>query len=628
MPAKAGLSAAQAKEAVISALAQGAMVKTAMAGVNRSIGTWENWRSSDPDFKRRADQVRTQRDQAVSAEKPADVYQLDFVAWRKRYLGRDTYPHQQMWIDVLEGREPDVFHSSLRYEPGRPNRLLITTPPFHSKSTVLSQEYIAYRICRQPNIRVILVSKTAEQAKKFLYSIKKILTSPEYAQLQAAYAPGADGFKEKGQPWSSTKIYIAGRDGAEKDPTVEALGMGGHIYGARADLIVLDDVVTLSNAGEYLKQIDWLNQEVSSRAKNGKILVVGTRVASTDLYSELRNGDNFVSGKSPWTYLGQPAVLEMTEDPADWKTLWPRSNAPLDEEGDETPDENGLYAAWDGKALSDVRESVKPKTWSLIYQQQDVAEDATFHPSCVWGSVDRRRSPGPLRAGALGHPRHGQEGMHVIGSIDPAGTGEAFVMVIAVDRIKRERWVLNAWGRSNTNPRWYAEMIEQITPEYQVNQWVMESNGYASWALQDDRIVAYLRDRGIPFTGHYSSRNKTDPDFGVASMASLFGTVKRLHEGAGREVYNDDNVIHLPDPDGAEGIKMLLEQLITWVPGKRGKDLRQDGPMCLWFAELKARLMLNPAGERVQHFIQNPYASRRDRAQRTVIPVQFLTESA
>ncbi len=41
-------------------------------------------------------------------------------------------------------------------------------------------------------------------------------------------------------------IYIE-RESNEKDPTLQALGIGGQIYGARADLIILDDCVTLSN---------------------------------------------------------------------------------------------------------------------------------------------------------------------------------------------------------------------------------------------------------------------------------------------------------------------------------------------------------------------------------------------
>jgi uncharacterized protein (DUF433 family) len=44
----------------------------------------------------------------------------------------------------------------------------------------------------------------------------------------------------------------------------------------------------------------WLNLEVASRpGMSGRIVVIGTRIAAGDLYSQLRVGENFQSGKSP-----------------------------------------------------------------------------------------------------------------------------------------------------------------------------------------------------------------------------------------------------------------------------------------------------------------------------------------
>lgn len=635
MPAPKSMSVATAKVQVIALLGAGALVDDAMASVGRVRKTYENWRANDPDFAKRVDDARAKRNSFIARDVPELNATLGFEEWRLKFLGRETYDHQRQWIDILEERSPKVLHQSIKYEAGKPNRILINTPPFHAKSTVITQEYVTYRICMNPNVRVLIVSKTQEKAKAFLHSVKRMLTEPQFSMLQAAYAP-PDGFKPKrggGDAWMATKIYVAGRgiaaaDPAAKDPTCEALGIGGHIYGARADLIILDDCVTLDNSGNHAKQVEWLNQEVMSRAKNGKIIVVGTRVASVDLYSELRNGDNYISGRSPWTYLGQPAVLEYGETPEDWVTLWPRSSQPLDEENADAPDEEGLYPAWDGRALSDVRESVRPRTWSLVYMQQEVAEDTVFHPSCVWGSVDRRRKPGPLTAGAWGHPRNGSEGMHSILSIDPAGTGEAFMLAVAVDRVTKDRWVCNAWSHHGATPAWYAEKLEQLYPEYGFAEIVVEQNGYASWIIQDTRIVSFCRNRGILITPHYTSRNKQDPNFGVASIAPLFGSVRRIHEGAGREVFNDDNIIHLPDPAKSEGVKLLIEQLIAWQPGKLGKDLRQDGPMSLWFAELRARIVANPTStSKTESFTRGRFLTPRQLRSRMIIPRDRYFES-
>lgn len=612
-----------AAEKVVSLVSEGVGVFDSVARVERSRTWYHHLRRADREFADRVDAARAEaRGRAKRVREVAgnvDTANLSFVEWRKMFLDRGTFRHMQNWVDVLEGRNPGWLHPSMTWDPSRRNRLIFNVPPFHAKSQTLTVDYVTYKLCMNPNFRVIMVSKKQDQAKKFLHQIRQRLTSNLFAPLQAAYG-GPTGFKAAGAKWTNNMIYVGGRDSDAADPSVEAIGMGGQIYGSRADLILLDDCVVLSNAGEYEKQITWIESEVESRCFDGKILVVGTRLAPVDLYSELRNGDRYLSGKSPWSYFSMPMVLEFSEQPEDWVTLWPRADRPMDE-NDQAPGPDGTFQAWDGVRCASVRDAKPPRTWALVYQQSSVAEDAVFPPDAVWGAVDKRRKPGPLVGGAWGHPPTGQDGMHVVGSIDPAGTGAAFVLVMAVDRQTGRRWVLNAWTGSHTTPAWYADLIERVTPEYRVQEWVIEQNAYASWIIHDERIVAYCRQRGIRVSSHYTSRNKQDPDFGVASMASLFGTFRR-HTDGGRPVHNGDHVIHLPDPGMSEGVKALVEQLITWQPGKLGRELVQDGPMALWFAELRARTVAagrySPGAR--EEFVNNSYQSRGDRRRRVIVP--------
>ncbi len=86
-------------------------------------------------------------------------------------------------------------------------------------------------------------------ARKFLSAIKTRLSHPNWTKLQVAFGPQG-GYKADSNTWSADMIYLgSGRDSGEKDPTVQALGFGSQIYGARADLIILDDVVMNANAG-------------------------------------------------------------------------------------------------------------------------------------------------------------------------------------------------------------------------------------------------------------------------------------------------------------------------------------------------------------------------------------------
>lgn len=613
--------AGAAKRAVLDAVQNGISISAAVRAEGKTVKAYEMWRKQDPEFRALIDNAKGLVKSAVERGVKPDYSNMSFVDFRKQFLGQDTYRHQRAWIDVIEGKDYEAVSGEI-WEPGsNRKRVLINTPPFHAKSTVLTVEYVIYRICRNPNFRVIIVSKTQAQAKKFLYSIKKRLTDTKWAPLQEAFAPKG-GFRGNGE-WSANKIYVGNSDSDEKDPTVEALGIGGQIYGARADLIILDDVADVGNAHEFEKQIDWLAQDVASRLFDGTLLVVGTRVGQQDIYSELMNGDRYLSGKSPWTRLAQPAVLSFADDPEDWVTLWPRSSKPLDQENPEPPDANGEYPAWDGVRLSEVREDKKAKTWALVYQQTSgVGDDATFRPECVFASVKGNRKPGPLKAGAWGHPRSGGEGMWTIASMDPAMAGDTFTVVGKVNRVDQMRYLENAWVQGSPSPTYIRELIKSVTTEYGVNEWVIEKNAFQLFLTMDPEINTFLASRGVKMTPHYSGTNKSDPDFGVASVAPLFGSTRRIHEGAGRTVHNGDNLIELPDHSMSQGVKTLIEELLLWQPGKPGKALRQDGPMALWFFELRARQILGWGADKppVTH-TRIPFMSRGRAAQRAITPI-------
>ena len=638
---------AAAKETALAAVAAGKTVVEAMALAGRSVKTHEAWRRSDADYARRVDEVRSERKGRPAARKPGSKTvtpavpavqdgvsvavppsrDISFEDFRREYLGMDTYDHHRAWISLLEtGDVPD--HLPDYFTPGRPNRILINTPPFHSKSTVITQEYVLYRICTNPNIRVLVVSKTQTMAKTFLHWIKQRLTDPRWAKLQAAFAPPG-GFKpdKDGGEWAATRFYVAGIDSEQKDPTCQALGIGNQVYGARADLAILDDVSDVGNAHQFESQIRYLEQDISSRLKGGKIVVVGTRTGPQDIYSELTNDKRYLKNKSPWSHLRQPAVLEFADDPKDWVTLWPRSRRPMDENGDDVPDADGMFPAWDGPSLDDIRSSISPTRWSLVYQQDPISEDSVFHPLCVHGSTNARRRPGPLTAGAWGHPEHGGEGMYTIAGLDPSVAGDCFFVVGKVDRQSQKRLIENAFVRTRPSPGWIIEEFKRVTEEYGVQEWSIERQGFQNFLIELPEIQQFCASRGVKISPHYTGAgNKSDPDVGVASMSGLFGSLRRINEGAGREVHNKDSLIELPDPDQSNGIQRLKEQLLTWQAGMSGKTLVQDGVMALWFFETAARRLLGHGepGARQQTHVQSKFRSRRRSKRQGVTPAHVL----
>jgi len=615
------VSPEEARRELLDLVRQGRTIADGLKVVGRSRSWYDAQRRDVEGFAVQVDAARLRlSDQAESARRS----DIGFSEFSERYLGTRVWPHMQNVVDLLEGREPGWLPDPMVFEPGAAGlaRLLVNVPPNHAKSMTVTINYVTYRIAKDPNINVLVVSKTQEQAKKFLYAIKQRLTHPRYADLQVAFGP-VDGYKATADQWAANKIYLGGdaRDSGEKDPTVEALGMGGQIYGSRANLIVLDDVVTLSNAGEWPKQQDWIRQEVASRLPpgGGQLLIVGTRVAPVDLYRELRNPEHYTDGVIPWTYLAMPAVLKYAPDPVDWVTLWPKSEQVLSD--NDLPDEEGLFERWSGPRLNAVRNEVGPGKWSLVYQNLDVAEDAIFDPVCVRGAVNGMRKPGGLVSGAAGHPQDSAGFYRVIG-IDPAMSGDTAAVAYAVDRRTQKRYVLDVHVMTAPTPAAIRELIRSWAEAYKPHTVIVESNAFQLFLTQDEEIRSFLASRGIAYRPHHTSNNKTDPEFGVASLAPLFGT-KTKRDGQEATKHAGDNLIELPDQSRSEHVKKLVEQLITWQPGVRGKNLKMDTVMALWFCEIVAREVLVQSSN-VKSFLSNEFAARGDKDARYVINLDEL----
>jgi hypothetical protein len=602
-----------AKRVIISGVAEGMTIEAATAAAGKSYKTYEYYRRTDKNFCDKIDRTRLGLKDKNFAS--SDVHDLTFAEFRQRYLHSQTFAHQQNLIDVIEGREPSWLHPSMKYEPGlASNRILVNIPPNHAKSMTVTIDYVTWQVCQNPNFRVLIVSQTQQLAADFLYAIKQRLTHPNYEALQQAYAAGV-GFNSKTASWQATRVTFGDelRESSEKDPNIEAVGIGGQIYGKRADMIIVDDAVTLKNANEFEKQIRWLTQDVRSRLNpTGKLIIIGTRVTAIDLYKELRSEDRYPGGLVPWKYLAMPALLETHEDPDKWVTLWPASDAPFDGQMESDKNEDGLYPRWNGRNLYNERQAMDASTWALVYQQQDISDDAIFDPVCVRGSIDGMRKAGRLVPGHPGHPRD-LSGFSIICGLDPAMVGDTAVVCYAIDRVSHKRYIVDAIKITRPTPAAIRQIIFDWTALYQPTEWIVEKNAFQSFLTQDEGIRQNLASRGVLLREHHTGSNKWDSGFGVASMSTLFGT--KQFDGK----HHRDNLIHLPS-DQTENIKALIEQLITWSPTTKGKT---DMVMALWFCEIRAREMLNQ-GMHKTHHMKNPFLSRSEIGKRTVINIDEL----
>jgi hypothetical protein len=591
----------EAQEKALAQLAQGSTITQAMASVGRSDVAFRQWVATDPDFKERSESARLEGKGIKTDLK--ELGDISFPDFSEQFLDTKLFDHHLDWIDLIEGREPRFLDPAMTYEPGAANRVLINVPPEHAKSTVITTNYVVYKIVTNPNSRVIIVSKTQGMARKFLGAIKTRLSHPAYMKLQVAFGPNG-GYKADSTQWSADMIYLGtGRDSGEKDPTVQALGMGSQIYGARADLIIIDDAVMGSNAHEWEKQLEWIQKEVITRlGRHGKLIIVGTRVAPIDLYKMLRDPQQWSGGKTPFTYFAMPAVLQFDENPKNWKTLWPKTT--MQENEIDEADENGLYPKWDGPSLFTRRSEVAPSVWAMVYQQEDVQSDSIFAPATIAGCVNGMRKRGPLKPGTPGHPDRAGSTYTVIG-FDPAVSGRSAFVAVTLNRDDSTIYVLDCVNMADPTPQKENALIREWVEKYHPQEFRVEINAHQKYYAMDTDLRNYLATYGCQLNSHFTGKNKWDTSFGVASMASLFGTI---HDGR----YQDNGLIELPSNEGSEGLKSLVQQLITWKPDTKNPT---DCVMALWFAIIRIRELMQQ-GSKVGQYQNNRWATRSQKQQR------------
>jgi hypothetical protein len=595
-----------AQKRVVEAIREGAKVAEAMEKVGRKEETYRDW-MKESWFKSQIAEIRAVAGRRATKGGPAPV--PDFPEFCE-LLGEPLFPHQLRIYDVMEGREPRDLHPRMVWEPGDPERVVCNMPVGHAKTNTFSINYVVWRIHKDPNIRVVIMSKSIDLARDIVGAIKQRLTSHVFQDVIGKYAPEG-GWREPEGTWAENRIRVNGRTSGHKDATVQALGIGGQIYGKRSDLIILDDVVTLSNVGQWETQLRQVTQEIETRippGSGGRLIVLGTRIATVDLYMKLRELKDWNDDKV-YSYFAQPALLDEGDGkPENWVTLWPYTKV-----------DGELVEMWSGPRLAKRRNNAR--TWSLVYQQQNTPDDAVFNPDSVEAAINGRRLHGLLKAGALGHREQGMNGLWVIGSVDLAVSGYTAMFVGAVDKLTKKRYILDAVNVQGMGTTTRVNLMQEWTQKYGINEWVIERNAFQGSIFTDEPFKQWMYAHGAILTPHTTGTNKHDPDLGVQSMAPLFESCVELGEDGRPHRRKDGGLIELPSRTSFPVMNQLIEQLITWAPKDQiGKGQKTDLVMALWFFELAARKYIGFENEMPLH-MNNPWLSLRDRGQRRVIDI-------
>jgi predicted phage terminase large subunit-like protein len=294
-------------------------------------------------------------------------------AWRYTPATCAVYLSDNRWIaaphlQLISARVACLCYLGL--EKGQSGFLLVTMPPRHGKSNLLSTFTPVWVLENWPWARIILCSHGAELAEGFGRSARDlIVTNPD--KLSARVRPD----KSTVDNWETTS-----------GGGMLSAGVGGPITGRGGNVILLDDVIKNSKEAfspSYRESTwQWFNSVVWTRGEPGFVLIVlMTRWHNDDLVGRIKKnaGDVF-------EHLDLPAIYDGgdPEEPDAMKRIDPLGR----EKGQALwPDR------YDEKALNRTQVTVGNYFWNAMYQQRPDDALATTYYSGWLKLINRRGLP-------------------------------------------------------------------------------------------------------------------------------------------------------------------------------------------------------------------------------------------
>lgn len=209
---------------------------------------------------------------------------------------------------------------------------LLLFPRDHGKSRMIAYR-VAWELTKDPTLRILYISATANLAEKQLGFIKSILTSDTYSRYWPDHVHPEDGKRTR---WTNTEIMLDHPSRkAEKirDPSVFTGGLTTSLTGMHCDIAVLDDIVVYENAysGEGRNKVKSQYSLLSSiEGAEAREWVVGTRYHPVDLYNDLLQMTEELFDDEG-NKIGEDNIYETFERPVEdrgdgtGEMLWPRS---------------------------------------------------------------------------------------------------------------------------------------------------------------------------------------------------------------------------------------------------------------------------------------------------------------
>ncbi len=333
-----------------------------------------------------------------------------------------TAPHHKYIAQQLE-----------RVERGDVDRLMLLIPPRHGKSELASRRFPAWYLGRHPERQFLSVSATADLATDFGRDVRNLINSVEYQRIFENVRLAEDS-QARGK-WNTQigGIYYA-------------LGIGGHLMGRGADVMLIDDPFSsMEDAlSEQVRKTtwEWYTGTAYNRLQpGGAIVVINHRMHEDDLSGRLLAQQ--AAGGDRWEVVELPAISDRGE------ALWPD--------------------AYPIEALERIKSNTFPRFWSALYQQRPAPDDGTFFLSAwlkPYVTAPERATLAVYGASDYAVTADGGDfTVHVVVGIDPEG----------------HMYLLDMWRKQAESKEW-VEAFCDLVKRWKPHEWA-EEQGQINAAL-------------------------------------------------------------------------------------------------------------------------------------------------
>ncbi len=489
-----------------------------------------------------------------------------WLALKNEWLSRDLNLFTEVVFDAANAEHHVEWYKILQNE--RLHKIVVAAPRQHAKTTCFSVNYVLWRISKNPNVRILLVSNAESQS---MASLRQIVARIERDQGYVNYAGQLK--PQKTEKWTDKEIIIKRTDFSLKDPTIATVGVGGTILSKRADEIICDDLLNPENTrtgDQRLKMVEWFYQVLMPvLVPGGRVIVAGTVWHPQDLLNELLKD-------ASWDYRRKfQAVLSWPTDMNIWQE-WYNIRMAGNEKSTELADEffiknfkqmhvgvnvlwadhmpfGMLYLIWRSNRVA----------FEKAYQNNIVSrEDQKFKEEWIASALARGENYRLLKTLSVDQRK---EFNKLTGGIDLAASedeqADDNAMITLGERRLDQMVQLLGLDVGKFSPKDWRALIAERGDGFRHDRIVVETNGYQV-ALKRD-----LAEKNLPLVAFNTGGEKLDPYIGVESLAILF----------------ENNRIILPydkaDPATIAAVDRLVDELRQFPVGHTG-----DCAMALWFA--------------------------------------------